>query len=133
MKIMMQMAKSLENCNIVESEIKKLNDEIETLETERRAAMTDAMKISLGAQITAKIGLLTAKEQRLHSLEQQGKFHHIYFHCRFPTSQYNPLSNLFRHLLFTYAGPAITTQGKKEIGLLLMYVGDNNFSFVCQH
>ena len=61
-----------------EREIRKLNGEIETLESERRSAKTDEMKISLDARITAKTALLTAKENRLLFLEQQGKFHHIF-------------------------------------------------------
>ena len=44
------------------------------IQTERLSEMTDEMKISLDAKITAKTGLLTTKEnQRLLFLEQQGK------------------------------------------------------------
>ena len=57
----------------IEGEIRKLNDKIGKLETERLSAKTDEMKISLGAEITAMTGLLNTKEQRLLQLEQQGK------------------------------------------------------------
>ena len=72
------MATPLQNCIIVEGAIKILNDEIKILESDQRTAKTDEMKISLGGQITAKIGLLTVEKQRLLQLEQQGKFHHIF-------------------------------------------------------
>ena len=62
----------------IEGEIRKLNGEIETLESERRTAKTEGLRISLDARITAKTALLTAKENRLLFLEQQGKFHHIF-------------------------------------------------------
>jgi hypothetical protein len=63
----------------IKEEIRKLNGEIETLESERKQAVNDRdFKISIGAQITAKTALLTVEKQRLLVLEQQGKFHHIF-------------------------------------------------------
>ena len=69
---------------IIEEDIRKLNDTIGELQTERQSAKTDERKISLGAQITAKTELLTIIEkQRLFFLEQQSKFT-THFHCPFP-------------------------------------------------
>ena len=70
----------------IEGEIRKLNDEIGKLESERQSAKTEGLRISLGDQITATRNTLNIKEQRLLVLEQQGKFHHI-FPLLFP----NPL------------------------------------------
>ena len=58
-------------------EIRKLNDAIVGLETDHRSAKSEALKISIDAKITAKTALLTAKEQRLIFLEQQGNFLHV--------------------------------------------------------
>ena len=69
---------------IIEEDIRKLNDTIGELESDQRSAMTDERKNSLGAQITAKTELLTIIEkQRLFFLEQQSKFT-THFHCPFP-------------------------------------------------
>ena len=71
----------------IEGEIRKLNDKIGKLETERQSATNDReLKISLGAEITAMQNTLNIEKQRLFALEQQGKFHHI-FPLLFP----NPL------------------------------------------
>ena len=87
-------------------DIRKLNDAIGGLETDQRSAKSEALKISLGAQITAKQETLTVEKQRLLHLEQQGEIHLI-FPLRFSqSSRYNPLPNLFRHLLFTHSGLA---------------------------
>ena len=76
---------------VIEEDIRKLNDTIGELQTERRSAMTEELKISLGAQITAMQNSITAKtelltiieKQRLFFLEQQSKFT-THFHCPFP-------------------------------------------------
>ena len=62
-------------------EIRKLNDAIVGLETERRSATSEAMKISLGTEITAIRNQITSENNKLTALitSQQGKFHH-----RFP-------------------------------------------------
>ena len=63
----------------LKGEIRKLNDTIGEIETERQSAMTDReLKISHGAKITAMSGLLTVLKQRLLFLEQQSKFYHIF-------------------------------------------------------
>ena len=65
---------------ILEVDIKKLNDAIVGLETVQRSAKSEALKISLGAQITAKQNSLTAKQETLTALikAQQGKFHRTF-------------------------------------------------------
>jgi hypothetical protein len=79
----------------IEGEIQKLNDEIGRLETERLSEMTDEMKISIDAKITAKTGLLTTKEnQRLLFLEQQGKSSRVSI-IPSQSPRCNPLPNLF--------------------------------------
>ena len=57
-------------------DIRKLNDTIGELQTERRSAMTEELKISLGAQITAMQNSITAKQETLTALinSQQGNF-----------------------------------------------------------
>ena len=57
-------------------DIRKLNDTIGELQTERRSAMTEGLKISLGAQITAMQNSITAKTELLTALinSQQGNF-----------------------------------------------------------
>ena len=72
-------------------DIRKLNDTIGELRTDQRSAMTEELKISLGARITAMQNSITAKtelltiieKQRLFFLEQQSKFT-THFHCPFP-------------------------------------------------
>ena len=57
-------------------DIRKLNDTIGELQTERRSAMTEELKVSLGAQITAMQNSITAKQGTLTALinSQQGNF-----------------------------------------------------------
>ena len=62
----------------IEGEIRKLNDEIGKLESERQSAKTEGLRISLGDQITATRNTLNIEKQRLFALEPQGKFHHIF-------------------------------------------------------
>ena len=95
----------------IEGEIRKLNDEIGKLETERRLATTDEKEISLDAKITATRNTLNIEKQRLFHLEQQGKSSRISI-VPSQSSRCNPLPNLFRRLLFTHSGSA-TAQGKK--------------------
>ena len=71
-------------------DIRKLNDAIGGLETDQRSAKSEALKISLGAQITAKQETLTVEKQRLLHLEQQGQSRH-----RFPL----PFPNLLDVIL----------------------------------
>jgi hypothetical protein len=72
---------------ILEEEIRKLNVFIEELERDLRSPGIDATtRNTIMNLITAKQETLTAKENRLLFLEQQGKFHHI-FPLLFP----NPL------------------------------------------
>ena len=79
----------------IEGEIRKLNDEIGKLETERQSAMTDReLKISLDAKITAKQNTLNIKEQRLLALEQQGKSSRISI-VPSQSSRCNPLPKSF--------------------------------------
>jgi hypothetical protein len=80
----------------IEGEIRKLTDEIRELKTDRQSAMNDKqLKISLGAEITAMIGLLTTKEnQRLLFLEQQGKSSRVSI-IPSQSPRCNPLPNLF--------------------------------------
>ena len=61
---------------VIEEDIRKLNDTIGELQTERRSAMTEELKISLGAQITAMQNSITAKTELLTALinSQQGNF-----------------------------------------------------------
>ena len=83
----------------IEGEIRKLNDEIGKLKTEQQSAMTDEMKISLGAEITATRNTLNIEKQRLLHLEQQGKSSRISI-VPSQFSRCNPLPNLVRHLPF---------------------------------
>ena len=61
---------------VIEEDIRKLNDTIGELQTERRSAMTEGLKISLGAQIIAMQNSITAKQETLTALinSQQGNF-----------------------------------------------------------
>ena len=61
---------------VIEEDIRKLNDTIGELQTERRSAMTEGLKISLGDQITAMQNSITAKTELLTALinSQQGNF-----------------------------------------------------------
>ncbi len=99
---------------LLHGEIRKLNVAIEGLETDQRSAKTEALKISLGAQITAKQNSLTAKTELLTALikSQQGKFASPISVVLSESSRCNPLPNLFRHLLFTHPGSA-AAQGKR--------------------
>ena len=64
---------------ILEEEIRKLNVFIEELERDLLSPTIEATeKNNTINLITAKTALLTAKENRLLFLEQQGKFHHIF-------------------------------------------------------
>jgi hypothetical protein len=113
--------------SIVEEQIERLNLEIGGLqttigglETAQRSAEPDE-KISLGAQISEKTALMTAKQNSLTAKQetlnlylrnQQGNFSsHISF-VPSQSSRCNPLPNHFRHLLFTHSGSA-TAQGKR--------------------
>ena len=91
----------------LKGEIRKLNGEIGDLESERRSAKTDEMKMSLDAKITAIWNQMTAKEQRLLFLEQQGKFHHI-FQLFLP----NLLDVILAQIFFDISSSP-STQGKR--------------------
>ena len=98
----------------IAGEIRELNVTIGSLDTERRLATSEVLKISLGTEITAIRNQITAKENRLTALitSQQGKFHHL-FPLPFPNLLDVILRpNLFRHLLLTHPGSA-NTQGKR--------------------
>ena len=75
----------------IEGDIRELKGEIRQLNTEigvlvdHRSTANEELKVSLGAAIsdktalmTAKTGLLAIKEQRLLFLDQQGEIHHIF-------------------------------------------------------
>ena len=102
----------------LKGEIRQLNTEIGVLESNQQLTPTD---ISLGAKIsektalmTAKTGLLTVeKQERLLLLGQQGKVHHI-FPLFFPNLLEVILCpNLFRHLLQSHPGSA-KANGKND-------------------
>ena len=80
-------------------EIRESKGEILGLETEQRLAKSEALKIAIGAQITAKQETLTVEKQRLLHLEQQGKSSRISI-VPSQFSRCNPLPNLVRHLPF---------------------------------
>ena len=91
-------------------EIRKLNVAIEELETERRLATTEGLKISLGAQISAKTGLLTIEKQRLLHLEQQGEIHHI-----FPLSFPNILDLILCPFSFDISSSPIQVRQRRKV------------------
>ena len=84
------------------SEIDKVKAQLKVLEDRER---TEGSSKELDNRIAIK-------EQRLHSLEQQGNFSSHISIVLSQSSRCNPLPNLFRHLLFTHSGSA-TAKGKK--------------------
>ena len=113
----------------LKGEIRKLNGEIDDLESERRSAKTDELKISLGAHITAIRNQITAKEQRLLFLEQQGKFHHIFLLFLPNLLDVILCPNLFRHLLFTNSGSAVP-RGRMRNNWILLWFADTDDVFL---
>ena len=79
-------------------EIRESKGEILGLETEQRLAKSEALKIAIGAQITAKQETLTAKQEtlNLYLRNQQGNFSSRSSIALSQSSRCNPLPNFFR-------------------------------------
>ena len=91
-------------------EIRESKGEILGLETEQRLAKSEALKIAIGAQITAKQETLTVEKQRLLHLEQQSKFH-----CTFPLSFPNLLDVILCPISFDISSSPIQVRQLRKV------------------